>query len=394
MKPGHTPKPSQTPAHGNEPAPGGGPVPTAASAAGMDAPLLPDTATPEGQGLERVKDYPTLWAGCKPLAESICAVFELAPELIEIRLALDPDPGLEGSTVLIPTVEYAIYEDIGDGEALDEDYPSEYRDLRDWETVGLTNADEDEGGRADLSAIADTIEERLGAIAGLYSHSEEWYFRKADLPDLGQDDPSGLFGAEADDLFEEGPGQSRDFEIFLPNGFTDDTLPSIGSRITRFGAESGASFFVGTMAECEAKLEEMKANPNPAAWNAFLEASGVLGVPYVDPMRVQAALAVITAVRQGLNEPLVSLSLPDLGDEDDMDVLVLEALQASGRIPKVVDCEGDPEDPRRDYHVTWSSKNDCEVFRSGASGTVPETGEVVNENERLLRVSVTLLPRP
>ena len=67
---------------------------------------------------------------------------------------------------------------------------------------------------------------------------------------------------------------------------------------------------------------------------------------------------------------------------------------ATPEIPRVVDRDGDAEDPRRDYHVNWSSKHDCEVIRKGASGIVPGTREVVDENERLVRVSVTLTPVP
>lgn len=91
----------------------------------------------------------------------------------------------------------------------------------------------------------------------------------------------------------------RYYEIFLPNGFTEDTLPSIGDRLSRLGAQAGTAFFVGTLAECEAKLAGLTADPKPEAWDAFRKASGVLDAPYMGRVRVLEALEVITSVRRG-----------------------------------------------------------------------------------------------
>lgn len=87
-----------------------------------------------------------------------------------------------------------------------------------------------------------------------------------------------------------------------------------------------------------------------------------------------------------------SVCLPDLEDEDELSMLILESLQSVGRIPAVLDEDGDPVDPDRDYGVTWSSKHVCEVFRKGAVGTHPETGEVVDERELVARVTVAYEP--
>ena len=91
----------------------------------------------------------------------------------------------------------------------------------------------------------------------------------------------------------------RYYEIFLPNGFTEDTLPSIGDRLSRLGSQAGTSFFIGTLDECEARLAGLKADPKPEAWDAFLLASGVLDAPYMGRKAVLEALEVITSVRRG-----------------------------------------------------------------------------------------------
>jgi hypothetical protein len=85
----------------------------------------------------------------------------------------------------------------------------------------------------------------------------------------------------------------------------------------------------------------------------------------------------------------VDVNLPNLADEDDLDKLLLETLQAQGRFAETTGLDGDPADPRRDYYVVWASKDACEVFKKGASGIVPGTGEAVNENELVARVAVS-----
>ena len=87
-------------------------------------------------------------------------------------------------------------------------------------------------------------------------------------------------------------------EVFLPNGFTADTLPTVAGRLSRLGSQPGTPFFVGTRAECEAKVAELTQNPDPAAWEAFREAGSALDWP---GGHRKDALAIVLGVRQGLS---------------------------------------------------------------------------------------------